>query len=99
MRKILFLASLFLMLAGGVSAREFHVAKSGSDTNDGSAAAPFLTINRAVMVLRAGDTVTVHAGVYREWVRPRNSGADLDQHGHLLAVSGRALQRGDDGAF
>ena len=76
MRKFLFLASLFLMLAGGVSAREFHVAKSGSDTNDGSAAAPFLTINRAAMVLRAGDTVTVHAGVYREWVRPRNSGAD-----------------------
>ena len=76
MRKILFLASLFLMLAGSAYAREFHVAKSGSDTNDGSAAAPFLTINRAAMVLRAGDTVTVHAGVYREWVRPRNSGAD-----------------------
>jgi hypothetical protein len=56
------------MLAGGAGAREFHVAKTGSDNNDGSAAAPFLTINRAAMELRAGDTVTVHAGIYREWV-------------------------------
>ena len=76
MKRILLTASFFLMLAGSIGAREFHVAKSGSDSNAGSADAPFLTINRAAMELRAGDTVTVHAGVYREWVRPRNSGAD-----------------------
>ena len=76
MRRVLLFASFLLMLAGSVCAREFHVAKTGSDNNPGTAEAPFLTINRAAMELRAGDTVTVHAGVYREWVKPRNSGAD-----------------------
>lgn len=57
-----------------LSAREYHVAKNGSDSNPGTAEAPFLTISRAAQILTAGDTVTVHSGVYREWVSPRNSG-------------------------
>jgi alpha-N-arabinofuranosidase len=34
-------------LAGGVSAMEYHVAKSGSDGNPGTGASPFLTIQHA----------------------------------------------------
>jgi hypothetical protein len=52
----------------------FHVATSGSDTADGSAQQPFRTINRAAEQARAGDTVVVHAGAYREWVKPRHGG-------------------------
>ncbi|WP_328470946.1 right-handed parallel beta-helix repeat-containing protein [Actinoplanes sp. NBC_00393] len=52
----------------------FHVAPAGSDTADGSADRPFRTINRAAAVARAGDTVLVHAGEYREWVKPRYGG-------------------------
>src|SRR3954454_8365061 len=52
----------------------FHVAKTGSDIEDGSEASPFLTINRAAAVAQAGDTVVVHAGEYREWVTPRRGG-------------------------
>src|SRR3954470_24276082 len=52
----------------------FHVATSGSDTADGSAERPFRTINRAAGMARAGDTVVVHAGEYREWVKPRHGG-------------------------
>src|SRR5215212_2189365 len=52
----------------------FHVAKSGSDVNDGSEAGPFLTINRAAAVALPGDTILVHAGEYREWVAPRRGG-------------------------
>jgi hypothetical protein len=52
----------------------FHVAKSGSDGADGSEASPFLTINRAADVAQPGDTVVVHAGEYREWVRPQRGG-------------------------
>lgn len=52
----------------------FHVAKSGSDQNPGTSDAPFLTIQRAADIARAGDRVIVHEGVYREWVRPRNGG-------------------------
>ena len=51
-----------------------HVAKTGSDVADGSEAGPFLTINRAAAVAQPGDTVVVHAGEYREWVRPQRGG-------------------------
>src|SRR4030095_2047102 len=52
----------------------FHVATSGSDTAGGSAETPFRTINRAAAVAQPGDTVVVHAGEYREWVRPQRGG-------------------------
>lgn len=51
--------------------RELHVAKTGNDTNTGTPANPLLTISRAAVVAEPGDTVVVHAGVYREWVKPR----------------------------
>ena len=52
----------------------FHVATNGSDSSAGSPDRPFRTINRAAELARAGDTVVVHEGVYREWVRPRRGG-------------------------
>jgi hypothetical protein len=51
-----------------------HVATSGSDTGDGSADRPYRTINRAAELAQPGDSVVVHAGEYREWVRPRRGG-------------------------
>ena len=51
-----------------------HVATTGSDTAAGSESAPFRTINRAAQLAVAGDTVLVHEGVYREWVKPANGG-------------------------
>lgn len=51
-----------------------HVAMNGADTGDGSASRPFRTINRAAELARPGDTVSVRAGEYREWVRPRRGG-------------------------
>lgn len=52
----------------------YHVAKTGSDANKGTKESPFLTINAAARMARAGDTVIVHEGVYREWVKPRVGG-------------------------
>jgi hypothetical protein len=52
----------------------FHVAKTGSDGEKGSETSPFLTINRAAAVAQPGDTIVVHAGEYREWVRPQRGG-------------------------
>lgn len=52
----------------------FHVAITGSDRADGCAERPFRTINRAAGVAQPGDTVVVHAGEYREWVKPRRGG-------------------------
>ncbi|MFC5529095.1 discoidin domain-containing protein [Cohnella yongneupensis] len=59
--------------AAGVT---LHVAKNGNDSNAGTAAAPFLTINRAAQVALPGDKVVVHAGLYRETVKPARGGAD-----------------------
>lgn len=52
----------------------YHVAKNGNDKNCGSKEAPFATINAAAAAARAGDTVLVHEGVYREWVNPQYGG-------------------------
>lgn len=54
--------------------REIHVAKHGNDYAEGTAESPLLTINKAAALAKAGDTVIVHEGVYREWVRPQHSG-------------------------
>ncbi|PRO67312.1 hypothetical protein C6I21_00770 [Alkalicoccus urumqiensis] len=53
---------------------EYHVAKHGTDAGQGTSGDPFLTINRAAEAAEAGDTVTVHEGVYREWVKPKHPG-------------------------
>jgi len=45
-----------------------------SDGGEGTAEHPFRTINRAAELAGPGDTVLVHAGVYRERVNPRRGG-------------------------
>ncbi len=51
-----------------------YVAKNGNDGNDGSKAAPWLTIQHAVNSTGAGDTVVVGDGVYQETVKFKVSG-------------------------
>ena len=53
----------------------FYVSTSGNDSNAGSLAKPFRTIQRAANVAGAGDTVFVRGGTYRETVRPSRSGS------------------------
>lgn len=48
--------------------RIIHVAKTGSDTNDGSAGAPLLTISKAESIARPGDNIIVYKGTYREMI-------------------------------
>ncbi|WP_238649482.1 right-handed parallel beta-helix repeat-containing protein [Paenibacillus piscarius] len=55
---------------------EYHVAIQGSDQAPGTAAEPFRSISRAAALAEPGDTVTVHAGTYREWVSPANGGTE-----------------------
>ncbi|MHC5373273.1 right-handed parallel beta-helix repeat-containing protein [Enterococcus sp. LJL120] len=52
----------------------FHVSKNGKDVFSGTEKEPFLTIQKAAERAAAGDTVIIHAGEYREWVKPQNPG-------------------------
>ncbi len=62
-------------------AAEFHVAQTAkaSDDNAGTAEAPFQSVSHAAKIARPGDTVTVHAGIYRESVRPARGGTGPDE--------------------
>ncbi len=70
------LQNLLALLAFAVAAQatEFHVATKGNDANSGSKKAPFHTIQRAADAAQPGDTITVHAGVYRERINPPRGG-------------------------
>jgi len=55
---------LHLALSSSAAARIWVVATNGSDANVGTTAAPFRTIQHAVDLARAGDTVSVRGGTY-----------------------------------
>ncbi len=67
---------------------EYHVSKSGSDLNSGTKECPFLTINKAAAIAMAEDIVTVHEGVYREWVNPVHKGLSKTRPVTYQAVPG-----------
>ncbi len=55
---------------------------SASDDNDGSERAPFRTISRAASEAEPGTRVRIHAGVYRECVKPERGGTDPE---HMIS--------------
>ena len=60
-----------LLLSRG---KAFYVAPGGRDTNPGTRALPWRTIQKAADTLAPGQRVLVRAGVYRENVQLRRSG-------------------------
>lgn len=68
-----------LLSASQLSAKEYHVSPQGSDAGAGSISSPLKTIQAAAQKALPGDTVTVHNGVYREWVNPLNGGESDDK--------------------
>ena len=69
------LALLLLVYSILVSATEYHVSNSGQDTNPGTLAEPFQTIQKAASLMNAGDICIIHGGVYREVFIPAHSGS------------------------
>ncbi len=57
----------------------YHVKKTGSDLNPGTQIQPFLTISKAAYVAKPGDVITVHEGIYREWVSPKSGGTSAQR--------------------
>ena len=73
-RALFFLLSICFVLSFCAQAQVYYVAKTGSDSNNGSASAPWLTIAHAALEAQAGSTVYVGAGTYSESDLFANSG-------------------------
>src|SRR4051812_16618018 len=58
------LVILSVMWLGSVTATEFFVATDGNDTNAGTKASPFATIQSAQTAASPGDTVFIRGGKY-----------------------------------
>ncbi len=75
MKRLIWMSAAAVMLFWTLAAgREIHVSKAGSDSAAGDAQRPYVTIGKAAAVAQAGDTVIVHAGVYREHIKPARGG-------------------------
>ncbi|MDR1294186.1 MAG: discoidin domain-containing protein, partial [Bifidobacteriaceae bacterium] len=77
---------------------EIHVAVTGDDASgDGSSAAPYQTINHAAQLAQPGDTVLVHAGLYRELVQPVRGGTDENTRiTYTAAGDGEVVVKGSE---
>ena len=96
-RLILFLLIPVAFNALEISAREYHVSQKGDNTNDGSVLKPFKTISKASEVAFPGYTITVHAGIYREWVNPVRGGEnDLKRIVYRAAPGEKAEIKGSE---
>src|SRR5450755_2171490 len=76
--------STLVILLAGVSAAfgqpnsSFYVATTGNNSNPGTQAAPWRTIQHAADAARAGSTVNVRSGIYEELVNINASGNATD---------------------
>lgn len=71
--------------------QEYYVSVYGSDENIGSSDKPFCTISKAAQLAEAGDTVIVHEGVYREWVKPLHGGDSNEKRIVYRAAEGEKV--------
>ncbi len=56
------------------SGTTYYVSTAGNDSNSGTLSAPWRTIQKAANTVKAGDTVQVRAGTYKEIVTLKTSG-------------------------
>jgi hypothetical protein len=91
MRKILMFA-MTLIMASAIMAKDYHVAKTGNDTNSGTFESPLLTIQAAANLAQAGDIITVHEGIYRERITPPRGGESDTQRIIYQAAPGEKVE-------
>lgn len=91
MKRLLFFLS-FLAFCTAISAREYHVAKSGNDQNSGTLDSPLLTIQMAANLAWPGDVIIVHEGVYRERVVPPRGGTSDNKRIVYHAAKGEKVE-------
>jgi len=88
-------------MAGSAAAREYHVAMTGDDAGEGSAARPLRTIQAAADRAHPGDLITVREGTFRERIDPPRGGESDDKRivyqaapGAKVTIKGSELVKG-----
>ena len=78
--KVLPLTMLLVCVSGafGQSNSSFYVSKTGDDSNPGTQAAPWRSVQHAADTVRAGSTVNVRGGIYEELLNMKTSGNATD---------------------
>ena len=78
--KFLTLFALLLCVSGAFAQTNtsFYVSTTGNDSNPGTQAAPWRTVQHAADTARAGSTVNVRGGIYEELVSIHTSGNASD---------------------
>ncbi|RLC16567.1 MAG: hypothetical protein DRI24_08105 [Deltaproteobacteria bacterium] len=95
--KVLATALSLILVAAPAIAKEYHVSITGHDTNPGTEVEPFRTISAAALIAEPGDTVTVHAGVYRERINPpRGGSSDTKRIVYQAAKGEKAVLKGSE---
>lgn len=74
----------------------YYVSTTGSDSNAGTSAAPFLHVQKCAAIMVAGDTCQIGAGTYRETVVPANSGTAAARITYVAAPGARVTIDGSD---
>lgn len=96
---------LLFVSIGVASATGYYVATWGSDSNPGTEAQPWRTIQKAANTLVAGDTVYIKEGTYNERVIPQNSGSPgnyityIAYPGHEVTIDGTGVSIFPKGLF
>ena len=88
----LFTLLLLAFVSEAAFAGELHVAVNGNDHNSGTKASPLHSISAAALIAQPGDTVTVHAGTYRERVTPPRGGVSNDKRITYQAAPGEYVE-------
>ena len=81
-----------LLISTTLSAKEYHVAKTGGDKNPGTTDSPFLTIQAAAIIAQPGDVITVHSGIYRERINPPRGGESNSRRIVYQAAEGEKVE-------
>ena len=81
---------------GKVYAVTYYVATSGSDSNTGTSASPFATIQNAINAAGSGDAVSVAAGVYNENIIMKTGVSVIGEGPAVTSIVGTARINGVD---
>jgi hypothetical protein len=97
-RIIFFLLSSFLLFTlftkSAWAASTYYVSTTGSDTNPGTLALPWKTIQKAVNSVNAGDTINIMGGTYNESIQIQKTGTSsnpiklTNYNGQTVTING-----------